>query len=72
MLEGGIATAAVWRDVDALADLSTSGCFVFLPREASDIAIILTARFWVASSLPSDVSEAAIYTYSILDLTMLF
>ena len=55
VLEGGIATAAVWRDVDALVDLSTSGCLVFLPREASGIAIILTARFWVASSLPNDI-----------------
>ena len=35
--------------------------------------MILTARLWMASSLPSKVSEAAIHTdetYSILDLTM--
>ena len=49
-------------------------CKAFLFGEASGIAIILTARLSMASSLPSDVSEAAIHTdktYSILDLASL-
>ena len=43
-------------------------------KEASGLAISLTARVRMASSLPIDVSEAAIHTeetYSILDLTKL-
>ena len=53
--------------------LCASGCLAVLLREASGIAILLTARLWMASSLPSDVSEAAVHTdetYSIFDLTM--
>ena len=34
----------------------------FLPREVSCKAIILTIRLWMASSLPSDISKAAIHT----------
>ena len=43
-------------------------------KEASGLAMSLTARVRMASSLPIDVSEAAIHTeetYSILDLTKL-
>ena len=38
------------------------------------IAMILTARLWMASCLPTHISEATIHTfetYSILDLNML-
>ena len=89
VFEGGIAKAAVWRYVDALVALRTtggggnmllssdgaspwyirwytvsaptcllcaSGCLAVLPREASGIAIVLTALLWMASSLSSDVS----------------
>ena len=64
-----------WNKVSTLMFLlCASGSMAFLLREASDIAIILTARLWVAPSWTNDVLEAAVHTnetYSILDLTML-
>ena len=54
--------------------LCVSGYMALFLREDSGISTMLTARLWMATSLPSDVSEAAIHTYqtySILDLTIL-
>ena len=42
--------------------LYASSCMAFLLREPSGITIILTARLWIASSVPSDVLESAIHT----------
>ena len=89
VFEGGIVTAAVLRDVDALVGLCTtggggnilfssvcaspsyirwnkvsaptcllctSGWLAFLLRGTSGIAINLTARLLIESSLPSDIS----------------
>ena len=103
MFEGGIVTAAVWRDIDALTGfrptggggsmillvvlhlhgisggtrrvhqrlLCVSGYMALFLREDWHIYDVDS---WMATSLPSDVSEAAIHTYqtySILDLTIL-
>ena len=40
--------------------LCVRGCLAYLLREASGIAIILTARLWMAPSLPSDVSSTQV------------
>ena len=37
--------------------LCASICMAFLLREASGIVMMLTVRLWMASGLPSDVSE---------------
>ena len=40
--------------------LCARGWLAYLLREASGIAIILTARLWMAPSLPSDVSSTQV------------